>query len=61
MKSSPKNLYPFTYIWEEFEDNKLVSPTLYTALDRAGEYIIIDATQNKAKETIQIRVTLEQY
>jgi len=44
VKTDPRNLFPFYYIWQEFEENKLVKNTEYKALDRAGLYIVIDAT-----------------
>ena len=52
VKKDFRNLFPFYYHWNEFEENKLVNNTKYKDLDRAGQYIVIDATENKAKETI---------
>ena len=46
VKKDPRNLFPlyFFSFWDEFEYNKLVDNTKYKALDRAGQYVIIDAT-----------------
>jgi len=47
--------------FEEFVPNSLVSKDKYYAIDRGGDKIIIDATNNNALKTVQIKVTLEQF
>jgi hypothetical protein len=56
-------LFPFYYLpWSsEYVNNNLVDEHKYNALDRAGDYIIINATLNTANETVQIKVLQEQY
>ena len=54
VKKSIKNIFPFFYLndwfgWKtftEFVPNKEVSNEQFFALDRAGDNIIIDATNN---------------
>ena len=65
VKNGPQNMFPLYYLpWSSFDqyvDNELVSKDKYLALDRASDLFIIDATHNKANETVQIKVFAEKY